>query len=89
MRRIMQIIRESFGTDEFGSDEIYIAGMRVSIEPNDDREGVNCWIENADGYSASLAAAEDNGVLYKGDDEMPIGNKTLDAIRRYAESKGY
>lgn len=87
--KLVESLNETLVDDDGVEDnENYINGYTVTIEPNEDREGVNCWIE-MDGYSASLAAAEDMGVLYKGDAEKPISQRSLDEIRHWAESKGY
>jgi hypothetical protein len=75
-----------------------IRGYLCEIEPNDDREGVNCYITKGK-YSASLACAEAEGVLHyhgSGDPtadgpglEWTITESTLEEIIAWAEANGY
>ena len=57
----------------------------ASIEPNEDREGVNCYID-IDGLTSSLACAEGEGMI---DGQIVISPATLDRIHLWAESNGY
>lgn len=61
----------------------------ATIVPNDDREGVNCFIEKGR-YSASLAAAQDTGLLTAmDDDDHAIPESVTDAILDWALPYGY
>ena len=55
------------------------------IEPNEDREGVNCYIEHLNGDMGSLACADGEGLV----GDTIISTKTIDTIARWAESNGY
>lgn len=61
----------------------------ATIEPNEDREGVNCYIEKGRA-TASLECADCEGHL-----EMPNGEevyfpaKVGNAVRAWAETFGY
>jgi len=65
-----------------------IFNLTVEIEPNEDRDGVNCYISKGK-FSGSLSALEDNGVLTWIDEEMPVSTDAIDRIRAYAEKHGY
>lgn len=69
-----------------------IAGFDCTIEPNIDREGVDCFIER-DGFTASLACAEGEGELWDSTarqrEPFPINEGATDAIRAWAEGFGY
>ena len=76
-----------------------IDGFKVEIEPNPDREGVDCFITSQDDrYTASLACAEGEGSLWwigpgsprnRWGLERPISDRTVERIRRFAERYGY
>jgi len=68
-----------------------INGFKVSLDTdmNGDGETTGCWIQKG-GYSASLECADGVGYLSDSNDqELPIGQPTLDAIRKWAERNGY
>lgn len=63
----------------------------AEIYPNEDREGVNCFI-SCGRSSSSLAKVEDYATVGEVDDrdgEIPIPDSTIDKIRAYAEGFGY
>ncbi len=64
----------------------------AELVPNDDREGVNCFISHGH-YSASLACAEAEGYLTRdvgtGPQEEPIAESILDEISAWALARGY
>lgn len=66
-----------------------IDGFTVTIEPNEDREGVQCWVSKGRATS-SLALVEDLGHV-EDDREGTFGVReaTIDRIRAYAERHGY
>jgi hypothetical protein len=65
-----------------------IAGYLCTIEPNEDREGVNCYVSKGK-FSASLACLEGEGKLFDMDNEMPVRDETIDLIRKFADQHGY
>lgn len=67
-----------------------IRGFTCEIEPNEDREGVNCYVSK-DRYSASLAWLEGEGYLYHDvhAGELPVHEGITDLIRQWAETHGY
>lgn len=66
-----------------------INGFTAEIEPNADREGVNCYVYKGR-YSASLECADDNGFLTDNDDrELTVPPGTLAAILTWARGHGY
>jgi len=66
-----------------------IDGFTVTIEPNDDRDGVNCYVEKGRA-SASLAVVEDFGALSPGEpEEVEINNETQGRIKAFARRHGY
>lgn len=71
----------TIATKAFGP---YIA----TIVPNDDREGVNCFVERGK-FSASLAAAQDTGLLTTMDEDHAIAESVTDAILDWALPYGY
>lgn len=63
----------------------------ATIVPNDDREGVNCFIERGR-HSASLAAAQAEGYLTADTppyDDHTIAESVTDAILDWALPYGY
>lgn len=66
-----------------------INGFDVTIEPNDGREGVNCFVIKGRACS-SLAVVEDFGAInYDEPGEVKVKNATIDRIRAFAEKHGY
>lgn len=67
-----------------------ICGYRVTLDLDMDGTGTTgCWIERGD-YSASLECADGEGVLENSRGEQrSIHPATVDAIRAWAERKGY
>jgi hypothetical protein len=64
----------------------------AEIEPNEDRPGKDCWIQDTrNGSSASLCFAENEGYLHDGNDgaDHPIGKKSLELIGYWARKNGY
>ena len=58
------------------------------IEPNEDREGVNCFVQHkASGDFNSLALLQDMGEF--DDTGTKIGSATLDQIEAWATGHGY
>lgn len=71
--------------------ETIIRGFTVEIVPNEDREGVNCFITR-DHACSSLAKAEDFGTIGEPDErggEVKISDKALAEIREFAERYEY
>lgn len=63
--------------------------FKAELIPNDDREGVNCFISRGR-YSASLSLVMDFGCLDPDDAASPMIDETvLDRIIRWAEANGY
>jgi hypothetical protein len=63
--------------------------LTATIEPNEDREGVNCWVY-AGRASASLACLEDNGSLSPDEaHEVAVKQEVIDRIRSWADANGY
>lgn len=56
------------------------------LEPNDDREGVQCWVEYGR-HSCSLAVLSDFGTI--GDDGPEVKQATIEAIENWAIAHGY
>jgi hypothetical protein len=66
-----------------------IGGFTVSLEPNEDREGFQCWISRGD-YCASLALANDYGSLDPDDQNAPrVSTRVLDQVEAWAVANGY
>ena len=66
----------------------------ASIEPNEDRAGVNCYVTQYEipeslREGSSLAVVQDWGVIdeHKGDINVP--QKIIDEITEWAEDNGY
>ena len=57
----------------------------ATIEPNDDRDGVNCWLQWGR-HSSSLAVVSDFGAF---DDGPKVPDTVLHAIEAWAQSHGY
>ena len=73
----MTIARKAFG--RFGA----------SIEPNEDREGVQCFVHYLN-RTSSLAVVEDFGRVCPDEPgEHRIDDRTISEIRSWAESFGY
>jgi len=61
----------------------------AEILPNDDREGVNCFVTSGKACS-SLAVIEDHGYIEPMDSaEIFVPESVIDQIRTWAESHGY
>ena len=71
-----------------------INGFLCEIEPNEDREGVNCYVSKGR-FSASLACLEGEGILsadgnsYGEDIELDVPQTTINQIVSWAVGKGY
>ena len=65
-----------------------IRGYTAVIEPNEDREGVNCYISHGR-FSGTLAWAEGEGYLYCDSQEEIIPDDVVFSIRKFAEKHGY
>lgn len=63
----------------------------AEIEPNSDREGVNCYVRSGAGRAfASLAVLEDFGALSPDEaHEEAVDDQTISEIRMWAERYGY
>jgi hypothetical protein len=69
--------------------ETIIDGFTVSIEPNEDRPGFNCWVAKGRA-SSSLAVVEDFGAISPDEaGEVKVPQATIDRIRAFAEANGY
>ena len=70
-------------TKRFGS-------FTATIEPNDDRPGVNCYVDKGRA-TASLECADSEGYLTDSDtnEEVYFPAEVGDAIRAWAELYGY
>jgi hypothetical protein len=68
----------------------HIGGFTVTLEPNEDREGFQCWISCGRAWG-SLALAEDLGEIDGCGDAAPVklSDAVLDRIRSWAEARGY
>lgn len=67
---------------------------QADIEPNEDREGVQCFVTHVrTGVSNSLALLEDMGeydeVPRDEDNPIPISDKALREIHAFADRYGY
>ena len=66
-----------------------IDGLTIEIEPNEGRDGVNCYISKGR-FSASLACLEDTGLISWGDKaDYIVPARTIERIRVYAEKHCY
>lgn len=69
--------------------ENVIDGFTITIEPNEDRDGVNCYVQRGRAGS-SLAVVEDFGKI---EPETPQGVRvpqaTIDRIVAFAQKHGY
>jgi hypothetical protein len=70
--------------------------IRAEIEPNEDREGVQCWLYAARKRTrygqpvSSLAVVEDHGRINPDEDgETPVPDAVIEAVRTWAERHGY
>ena len=68
----------------------YFGRYKATIEPNTDREGVDCFVEHGR-YSASLACAQFEGELThdRTEETKPIPESASDAIFKWAQTYGY
>lgn len=74
-----------------------IDGYEVSLQIDMEGHGADhpdrvtgCWIENKDGFSASLECLQATGNLtYDGDEETKVPQKVIDKIQRWADELGY
>lgn len=63
--------------------------LTATIEPNEDREGVNCFV-SAGRAASSLAVLEDFGALSPDEaHEEAVAQSDIDAIRSWADGFGY
>jgi hypothetical protein len=66
-----------------------IHGYLVELEIDPEVEWTDCWIMQ-NGYSASLACLEVQGVLSNSSwDEIEVSPHTIEAISKWAEKNGY
>lgn len=69
--------------------ETVIAGFTVTVEPNEDREGVNCWLTKGR-HGNSLAMIEDHGYIeVDGGTDIPVSAAVIARARTFAERHGY
>lgn len=68
----------------FGDDDEYVATLEIN--PGETQG----WVNGPDGYSASLAALIDTGVLTnRAFEEHVVDRDTIDEIEEWAEENGY
>ena len=76
--------------------EAHFGDFMASIEPNEDRPGVNCYvtqykIPESLRQGSSLAVVQDWGVIeeYKVSMNIKVPQKIIDEITEWAEDNGY
>ena len=62
--------------------------VTLDTDVNGDGESTGCWIQKG-GFSASLEAADYEGLSDSNDQVHEVPASTLAAIRKWAEANGY